>query len=289
LNFQLFGLLQEMGMLGQLGNSAITMSGPSKGIGRLGLPKPGFEQVGYSHGFEARVILMFGGFNRARAQLAELAPKLLDDPRFSREPVYAQLANDFLTSNAELTAILSEIHDDPRVAALNGKMISTGSGGTIFEESRLEEWYLWYANEFGPDAAKKNLDQWLDADEVDVVNTFWVYGLNLDDELPLEDGYSITPAARLPDSWHKELALQFTMPKPGTTIPFPTVVITRNCRVKKADPADVAPNADRNSDFWKAQRRLHDIAIVLNALPGVSCLPAFSTSVLSRKSAHKPS
>ncbi len=183
-----------------------------------------------------------------------------------------------MTSDAELTALLSEFHADPRVAALNGKMISTGSGGTAFEEQRLAEWFLWCANEFGLEAAKQYLNQWLDADAVHVVNTLWVYGLDLDEEIQLADGYCITPAERLPDSTHKEQALQFKMPTPGEVVLFPTAAITRICRVKKTLPADASPILDRDSDFWKTRQRLYDIAITLNTLPGVSCLPAFATS-----------
>jgi hypothetical protein len=277
-NFQLFGLLQQFGLLNQFGYSAFDRFGQFKGLGYLGLPKPALAQVGFVHCFQTRVVMLFNEFNRAREQMVQLAPGLMTDPRFNGDPAFAALISDFLTSNAEWTALLSELHADPRVAALHGTMISTGSGGTAFEESRLAEWYLWCANEFGLEIAKQHLNQWLDADKVDVVNTLWIYGLNLDEEIQLADGYCITPAERLPDSTHKEQALQFKMPTPGEVVSFPTVAITRTCRVRKAYPADLAPDSNRDPDFWKTQTRLYDIALVLNALPGVSCWPAFATA-----------
>jgi hypothetical protein len=275
-NFQLFGLLQRLGLLHQFEHPVYDRCEPFKGLGYLGLPKPGLAEVGSVQCFGSRVFMLFSEFNRARETMVQLAPELLRDPRFTSQPALVNEVKDFLTSNAELTALLSEFHADPRVAALHGKGISTGSSGSAFEESRLAEWFLWCANEFGLEEAKQHLNQWLDTDEVDVVNTLWVYGLDLDEEIQLTDGYCITPAERLPDSTHKEQALQFKMPTLGEVVSFPTVAITRICRVKKTYPADSAPNRDPN--FWKTQQQLYDMALALNILPGVSCTPAFATA-----------
>lgn len=278
MNFQLFGLLQQLGLLEPFRYSAFDRFGPFKGLGHLGLPKPALAEVGSGHCFQSRVFMLFSEFNRARETMAQIAPELMHDPRFTSQPALAGRVSDFLTSNAELTALLSDFHADPRVAALHGKMISTGSGRSAFEESRLAEWFLWCANEFGLEAAKQYLSQWLDAGEVDVLNTLWVYGLDLDEEIQLGDGYCITPAERLLDSTHKEQALQVKMPTPGEVVSFPTVTINRICRVKKTDPPDLAPAPNPDPDFWKTQQQLYDIALTLNVLPGVSCVPAFATA-----------
>jgi hypothetical protein len=230
-------------------------------------------QVGFSPDFQTRVFALFTLFNQARERIVALAPQLVNHPQVTSQPALVGLLSDFLTGNAELTTLLS----DPRVAALKGKMISTGSGGTAFEEGRLASWFLWFANDFGLASAKVSLNQWLDADKADVVNTLWVYGLDLDEEIKLEDGYCITPATQLPDSTDKEEALLFRMTTRGTLVRFPTVAITRICQVQKSFSAEGPLDPDRDAEFWKARQKLYDIAIVLNVLAGVSCLPASAT------------
>jgi hypothetical protein len=148
-NFQLFGVFQELGLFNRPGESAYDRFEPLKGLGYLGLPRPELAHVGIFNSFQTRVFMLFNEFNRVRDRVAELAPELANDPRFAGEPARAALVVEFLKSNAELTALVSEFHADPRVTALNGRMVSTGSGGTAFDESRLAAWYLWCANEFG--------------------------------------------------------------------------------------------------------------------------------------------
>jgi hypothetical protein len=57
---------------------------------------------------------------------------------------------------------------------------------------------------------------------------------------------------------------------------FPTTAITRRCRIKKLfnDTHPLQPDVD----FWKSQEKFHDIALLLNAGTGISCLPGFATS-----------
>ncbi len=84
MNFQLFGLLRELGLLNRPGDSAFDRFGPLKELGYLGLPNPELAQVGPSHCFELRVFMLFSEFNRAREKMVQLAPKLMNDPRFIR-------------------------------------------------------------------------------------------------------------------------------------------------------------------------------------------------------------
>lgn len=202
MNFALFAMLESLGLQNQFRFSGCDRFAPFKGPGHLGLPKLALEHVDSSHGFESRVFMMFSDFTRLRESVAEFASQLKDQPGLTDQPVLASLVSEFTSSNQDLTAFLSELHADPRIAALNGRMISTGSGATIFEESRLATWFLWCANEMGLEAAKGHLARWLDADEVDVISTLWVHGLDLDEEIQLADGYCITPAKQLPDCMH---------------------------------------------------------------------------------------
>jgi hypothetical protein len=221
--------------------------------------------------------MQFAGLDSRRNRVVDLIPTLRTDPRFAAGSDLSRLLDEFVESNDQINSIIADLRSDPRVSALNGMMLSTGSGAAAFEQSHLEMWYLWSVNEHGAEVTKAHLDSWLDADEVEVIATLWVHGLKVDDAIELADGYSIVSPTRMPDSTHKEQAVQFKMPAMGEVSEFPTAAITRMCCVRKVRKGIEVPTPERDTEFWSTQQRLLDIATVLNVLPGVSCLPAFST------------
>jgi hypothetical protein len=192
--------------------------------------------------------------------------------------VFVQYAN--IVEKSEIGRSVVEMLDfDPRVIALKGKLISRGNGAQTLEVQTLAMWFLWCANELGPESAKAYLDSFLDAEEITVLNSLWVLGLEVDQPIILNNEYAIQPIDQMPDSRDKEHFLQSRFQFSGQGTPVPTCAITRPCRVPKVLTGDLLFLPDNNSpDFLKANRRLHDIALLLNALSGISCLPYYSTS-----------
>lgn len=174
--------------------------------------------------------------------------------------------------------VVEMLSNDSRVKILEGKMISRGSGAHAFEVKTLAMWFLWCANEFGLENAEKYLNSFLDDDVIPVMNTLWVIGIEIDQPIQLSGGYEILPIADLPDSRDKEQFLQSRFDNFVQPRPIPVSAIVRACRVKKALSDDDFVSDKKDVEFWQSNRRLHEIALLLNTLDGISCLPYYSTS-----------
>jgi hypothetical protein len=96
--------------------------------------------------------------------------------------LYLQYAS--IISKTEMgKQLVKRLDDDPRVAALKGKQLSRGSSAETFQTSTLAMWFLWYANENGKQNAIQELESFLNADTVPVLNTLWVFGVSVDEPL----------------------------------------------------------------------------------------------------------
>ncbi|MBI5643349.1 MAG: hypothetical protein HY954_07740 [Deltaproteobacteria bacterium] len=173
--------------------------------------------------------------------------------------------------------ILKIFNNDSRILSLNGKMISRGSGGRIFEVSHLAMWFLWCVNEYGKKAAISHLKSFLDSDKIEVINTLWIIGVMLDESISLQDGYTIQALKDMPDSDDKEHFLKFRM-SVHEIMNFPLCAITKPCYVNKLRPNDPEAIINDNPDFWNVSRRLNEIAMLLNAVKGIACVPYYATS-----------
>lgn len=175
-------------------------------------------------------------------------------------------------------AVIEMLSNDPRVKALEGKMISRGSGAQTFEVKTLTMWFLWCANEFGPESAEEHLNLFLDTDVVPVVNTLWVIGIKVNQPIQLNGGYEILPIENLPDSREKEQFLQSRFGYVMQPKLVPASAIIYPCKVKKAINSDDLVSNEEDVEFKQSSHRLYEIALLLNALDGISCLPYYSTS-----------
>lgn len=215
-------------------------------IGHLNIPKPEIDRIAFVHDIQTRLYLQYS--------------RLIE-----KEDIGTQ--------------VLEMLRADPRVQALDGKMISNGSGAVRFEPKILAMWFLWAVNEYGQDAAEKNLNTFLDSEKVPVVNTLWVLGIEVDRTLKLEHGYRIVPIEEMPDSRDKEQYLRHDFSALLHQTPKPKAAITCTCHVAKTTSSDVlAQETEKDKEFWDSSRYLSEIALLLNALDGVSCIPYFSTS-----------
>lgn len=177
--------------------------------------------------------------------------------------------------------IVQSLTEDPRVSALNGKMLSNGSGAQIFEVKTLAMWFLWCANEHGLDNAKTYLETFLNSEKIPVINTLWILGVKVDTQIILNDYYIIQPLESMPDSGDKEYFLQSRMGRFFQRTTVPMCAITKVCSVNKAWGQVPPDNSISNSQYWEASKRLNDISLILNALNGISCIPYYATSYVN--------
>lgn len=215
-------------------------------LGDLNIPKIEIESFSFIHNFETRVYVQFA---------------------------------DLVEKTEVGRAVVKALTEDPRVIALTGKMITCGGGARRFEIKTLAMWFLWHANEHGLEKAKRDLNSFLSSKEVTVVNSLWVVGIEVEQPIFLRDEYIIQPANQMPDSGDKEYFLQRKIGHVIRRAPVPLCAITKPCRIQKAWSGDDPPlTTDKDHDFLKVSRRLYEIALLLNVLNGISCVPYYSTS-----------
>lgn len=178
------------------------------------------------------------------------------------------------------TQVLAALREDQRVQALDGYMISNGNNATGFEIKTLAMWFLWAIHEYGQDIAEKNLNIFLDSDKVSVINTLWVLGIEVERTLDLGNGYRIESVHKMPNSRDKQHYLKHDDHYFPQTTPKPKAAITCTCQTTKAVKGNeiFQQIKIREQEFWNSSQRLSEIALLLNAIDGVSCIPYFSTS-----------
>lgn len=191
--------------------------------------------------------------------------------------LFVQYADIVEKTEAGRTSV-QMLSDDPRVIALKGKMISRGSGAQIFEVKTLAMWFLWCANEYGLESAKNHLNSFLNSENIAVINVLWVLGIEVDKTITLLNGYNIQSIKDMPDSRDKENYLQYRIRHAPQTTPVPACAIIKSCHIKKVWTDDQTASIVNEQEFWDVSRRLYDIALLLNTVSGISCLPYYSTS-----------
>lgn len=186
---------------------------------------------------------------------------------------------DLLQKTEYGKATLQHLTDDPRVKALKGSLITNGNIMFSAAPMNLAMWFIWYAKKKGEKAAREALDQWFATDTHEIQNTLWVVGLELEQSLQLPNGVSITPIAELPDSDEKEDYLTVSRDRINAhQRRLPACAITKTMSIRKFCGET---DGERNvylAEYQKHSQQLFDVAILLNALHSVVCVPYCHTS-----------
>jgi hypothetical protein len=216
-------------------------------IGHLNLQKPRIDQFSYAQDIQTRA---YDEYSRL-VETSEIGKKVLE-----------------------------AIEGDARARSLNGRMISTGNGASRYEPKTLAMWHVWAINEFGEETAHHNLNHYLDSNEVPVLSTLWVLGIEVEETIELTHGLKIVPASQMPDSREKEHYLKYDFhilghqhPKPKSAIVFETTV--RRDFDSEEDPA---LGFEQDKKFWDSSKLLYETSLALNVIENVSCIPYFATS-----------
>ena len=189
---------------------------------------------------------------------------------------------DIIEKNELGKTLLSCLNSDPCIKNLQNKMISNGCGAYTFDIKKLAMWFLWAANKHGQKNAEQLLNEFLNSDHIPVINTLWVLGIEVKQSIQLGNGYGIIPTSEMPDSRDKELYMTFDMHNAARGLHNPKAAIVYKCNVVKTRSGDEQFSRDKDKDFWNSSKRLKEIAFLLNALDGISCIPCYATSYVDR-------
>jgi len=189
--------------------------------------------------------------------------------------------SSLIKNDAESKKVLEDLKRDPRVGALEGKVISLGGSATQFNVEVLAMWYVWAISEYGYERATKNLNSFLDEDKRSVMLVLWILGVHVEQKLLLDDGFAVMPIKNMPDSVHKE---EFLMSKMNMTSrgfrPVPDAAIVCNCEVMKSEKSNegIGRQKQLNADYVRRNKKMYLFAFLFNVIDGLSCLPYFMTT-----------
>lgn len=216
-------------------------------VGMLGLPRVELEAMSFHHSFQIRSYL---------------------------------LHSEFLKNTDVGKGVVQRLASDRRVQALENQMLSLGNSAARFEVDTLAVWYVWCLNMYGNEFADCQLESWLASEEVEVLNSLWVLGLEAEKSFELGGGYSIQILADMPDSDEKEYfsKVDFNFLSRST---LPKCAITKKENIKKTR-SDFPPGTNGlNDNFRESCQKLYELAFVLNSISGVTCVPHFQTAYRS--------
>lgn len=206
-------------------------------------------------------------------------PRILPDdlPAMARGDVLGlKLVLSKAASNSAIgQEITNQLGSDPRVAALDGRLVGTGTNRHLFALGDLVAWYLWRANEIGIEAAAADLDRYLNDENIETLQALWVYGVEVPNTVSVIPGVSLIPAREMPISIEREQFINSRFAFPPPPIQMPVAALTCRVRIPKASSDQPTKRLDA---LWQAQRELRELSLVLNCFGRTKCLGAFSSS-----------
>lgn len=174
--------------------------------------------------------------------------------------------------------VVAVLSGDSRVEALRHQVVTLGTTAASFDLPKLAMWFLWATNEYGPAQATRYLEEYLDASQIPVVNTLWIGGVEVASAIELSGGYRVVPIADMPNSPDKDLYLRKDIHLHPYAPAWPKAAVCRTCDLSKALPAGYEVPWD---DSWhECTRQLERIALLLNAIGDVACVPYLRASYL---------
>jgi len=176
-----------------------------------------------------------------------------------------------------LEKVLNIIRKDPRVIELEGLYLSdiaVGGSGEEFDPEKLSIWFLWAINEFGQEVAVSHLNNYLDSFEVPVINSLWILGVEVDEPIALSNNLSLVPISEMPDSFEKE-NFQKIDGFLQNYHSLPVAAITKEIMVTKAGKEE---DLETDASYQESTELLYNVALVINAIEGISCIPYFHTT-----------
>lgn len=210
-----------------------------------------------------------------------------DDLRDSDADYFATLSRKYQTEFSATERgrrLAAQLDADPRVAALEGQLVSCGPGGTDFHRFTLGAWYMWFVRQVGEERAQAAMNDYLEAERIEVLATRWVLGVTTTSVIDLGNGVSLVPVEAMPESIETELIKQ-ARDRFDPFLPIlPQTALTQRLQVSKVFHSEQKFPIDR-PELLQAGARLEKMVLLLNALDGIQAEPSLSTAY---QEAHVP-
>jgi hypothetical protein len=160
---------------------------------------------------------------------------------------------------------------DSRVSELSVSKVRVGPRNYAqFDRYLLAAWWMMRANEEGILQADKDLEIYLDSDNIDVLFSYWVVGFNIKQNFEIGDGYTICSIDNMINSDSKERYKQGSNKtnRMGSSIPRAAI-----CKLAQMPKIYEDQNNQGSEIANSVFERISLIIKLLNCMPELFCLP----------------
>jgi len=169
---------------------------------------------------------------------------------------------------------LTQLAADERYARLQDQFKAINHAPP--ESERLVGWWLMRANEVGNTTADSDLDRYLNDEQVDKIVVTWVYGVEPKTTYRLLENVDIVPVSEMQNCDTKEELLREHWRHRTHAQPVFSGALRSTIRARRVpNPSEPFETAARD-----AATIHHDVAILLNCLPGICCATGYQTTLL---------
>lgn len=176
-------------------------------------------------------------------------------------------------------ALETQFRNDPLLAKLEKKSLSSHNGSIGLPFFYLVPWYYWCVEKFGASIANMHLEKLRRQEPRTLMMTQWIFGVTLAEKFDLGDGYVVKPIGEMPHSDEKECFEINFFVHPMIQISQPRAAIIKVVDVPLLLPEKGNPHLNT---VWE---KLHQISLLMNILPEVTVLNSFETAYVVPDSA----
>lgn len=200
-----------------------------------------------------------------------------------QQRIQIDLHYSIVAKTARGQSVREMLEERAEVKAAGGKLWLTHTvyNQTTSAVSSLVCWYLWYEDQHGQSVAKNALSEYLERDSVEALFCVWVFGIKPSERYEF-DGISLVPVEMMPDSRQRD-SYQALIQNRDSPVAY-------GAFTKPVEIPRVVSDKDEAGRVYKsvirpAEELLVDVALLVNGIEGLSCLPHWSCVY---HSAHTP-
>ena len=151
--------------------------------------------------------------------------------------------------------------------------------GTVYNKAasviyRLACWYMWFEDEYGEESTNKTLSKYLSGHSVRTTFCVWVYGIKPEQRFDFE-GISIVPINDMPKSRERSEYLDLISKHES---PVSYCAIVKEQDIPRIVECDKEANKVHSELVNSSYVEISDLALLVNALSDLSCLPNWRCS-----------
>lgn len=182
--------------------------------------------------------------------------------------------------NQAFPELIEQISADPRIIALEGKLVGWQESKSQPNINSIAYWLLWRMRAVGIEKALEDYENFFNNETLDIDLVVWVYGPNPDRIYKFSNGVWLVPIKDMPDSSLKEKFMGPNLDALNGYRPLPQAALVNRVKVQKVISSPETINIEPEySDFWQNRSKIKDIVMLLNCLKGVHCASAIEVDV----------